>query len=210
MKTKVPPPAYRCIQDFLTKVCVPFHCFLHSFHEVHHLIFSLIFLCILSYEVGAGRTYPNTKPKVHMGIDLLFADVPENLRVPNVSVSSSDVPPWNKRSSTYFEVFLAFASANLHDNGVLVLEHAIDPEVSRSIHDWAHTEEFFIAEDWFGMNDLDLQSPTNPSELVNHFHPHLFSFLTAFFHFYFLNSTVRVSYRLASSSSRCSCVMSPS
>ena len=36
MKTKVPPPAYRRIQDFLTKVCVPFHCFLHSFHEIHH------------------------------------------------------------------------------------------------------------------------------------------------------------------------------
>ena len=43
MKTKVPPPAYRRIQDFLTKVCVIFHCFLHSFHEVHHFFFSLIF-----------------------------------------------------------------------------------------------------------------------------------------------------------------------
>jgi hypothetical protein len=30
MKTKVPPPAYRRIQDFLTKVCVPFSCFIHS------------------------------------------------------------------------------------------------------------------------------------------------------------------------------------
>ena len=43
VETKVPPPAYRRIQDFLTKVCVLFHCFLHSFHEVHHLFFSLIF-----------------------------------------------------------------------------------------------------------------------------------------------------------------------
>ena len=51
MKTKVPPPAYCRIQDFLTKVCVSFHLFLHSFHEVHHLFFSLIFLFRLDQAV---------------------------------------------------------------------------------------------------------------------------------------------------------------
>ena len=61
---------------------------------------------------------------------------------------------------------VSFANANLHDDGVLV---AANPEVSRSIHNWAHTEEFYVAKDWFGMNDLDLQSPTNPSELVMFF-----------------------------------------
>lgn len=117
-------------------------------------------------QVGAGRTRSNTKPKLHTGIDLLFADVPENLRVPNISASLSDIPRWNKRSSSYFEVLFAFANANLHDDGVLVFAHAADPEVSSSIYNWAHTEEFYVAEDWFGMNDLDLQSPTNPSDLV--------------------------------------------
>ena len=92
--------------------------------------------------------------------------------MPGISASSSDVPQWNKRSSTYFEVLFAFASANLHDNGVLVFAHASDLEVSRSIHNWAHTEEFYVAEDWFGMNDLDLQSSTNPSELVILFQLH--------------------------------------
>ena len=124
------------------------------------------YVCIFFSQVGAGRTRPNTKPKLHTCIDLLFADVPENLRVPNISTSSSDIPQWNKRSSSYFEVLFAFANANLHDDGVLVFTHATDPEVSRSIHNWAHTEEFYVAEDWFGMNDLDLQSPINPSELV--------------------------------------------
>ena len=105
--------------------------------------------------------------------------------MPSISASSSDVPQWNKRSSTYFEVLFAFASANLHDNGVLVLAHSADPEVSSSIHNWAHTEEFYVAEDWFGMNDLDLQSPTNPSELVIafgfiHFHSYLILFIYVF------------------------------
>jgi hypothetical protein len=108
-----------------------------------------------------GRTRPTTKPKVHTGIDLLFRDVPENLRVPSISASSFDVPLWNKRSSTYFEVLFAFANANLHDDGVIVFAHATDLEVSTSIHNWAHTEEVYVAEDWFGMNDLDLQSSTN-------------------------------------------------
>jgi hypothetical protein len=40
MKTKVPPPAYRRIQDFLGKVCV--HCFILSFNVFHHFFdFSL-------------------------------------------------------------------------------------------------------------------------------------------------------------------------
>jgi hypothetical protein len=86
--------------------------------------------------------------------------------VPSISASSSDVPQWNKRSFTYFEVLFAFANANFHDNGVLVFTHAGDPKVCKSIHNWAHTKEFYVAEDRFRINDLDLQSPTNSSELV--------------------------------------------
>jgi len=41
MKTKAPPLAYRRIQDFPTKVCMPFYCFIHSLHEIEHLIFLL-------------------------------------------------------------------------------------------------------------------------------------------------------------------------
>ena len=49
------------------------------------------FLRVFAFQVGTGRTRPNTKPKVHMGIDLLFADVLENLRVLSISASYSDV-----------------------------------------------------------------------------------------------------------------------
>jgi hypothetical protein len=120
-------------------------------------------------------------PKVHTSIDLFFANVPENLRVPSISTSSSEVSQWNKRSSTYFEVLFPFASANLHDDDILVFAHAADPEVSRSIHNWVHTEDFYIAKDWFGMNDLDLRLPNNPSELVIFFgfiHSHFALFLS--------------------------------
>ena len=171
MRTKVHPPPYRRIQEFLTKVSLPFISF-----PIQSICFIILFwfLSFFASQVGGGRTRPNTKPKVHIGIDLIFADVPENLRVPNLSNSHLEVPKWNIRSPTYFEVLFAFAGSNLHDDGVLVFAHAADPEVSRSIHNWAHTEDFYVAEDWFGMNDLDLQSPTSPTELVIPFHPYIF------------------------------------
>ena len=59
------------------------------------------------------------------------------------------------------------------------------------------------------MNDLDLQSPINLSELVIHFCIHPFSFLHSFFHLCFPNSTIFFSCRLASSSSRCLSITCP-
>ena len=89
----------------------------------------------------------------------MFADVRENLCVPSISALSSDVPQWNKQSSTYFKVLLAFVNANLHDDVVVVFAHAADPEVLRLIHNWPHTEEFYGAKHWSGMNDLDSNRP---------------------------------------------------
>ena len=57
------------------------------------------------------------------------------------------------------------------------------------------------------MNEFDLQSPTNPSKLVILFYTHPFVFLFFSLHFYIPNSTLQISCRLPSSSSRCSCVM---
>ena len=129
------------------------------------------------------RTRPITKPKVYTCIDLFFADVLENLRVPNILPSSLEVPQGDKQSNAYFEVLFAFANANLLDNDVLVFAHADDPDLSLSIHNYAHTKEIYVAKEWFGKNDLDLQSPITPFELVSffvlirfHSYPHTFIF----------------------------------
>jgi hypothetical protein len=111
---------------------------------------------------------------------LLFADIPENLPVPNIS---TDVPAWNKLHESYYECLFAFAKSNLYDHGVLVLAHCASASVSKSILDWAHTYDFYLAEDWFGMNDLDLQSPFVPSGVVST--SHSLSLLKCFsFHFH--------------------------
>jgi hypothetical protein len=106
-----------------------------------------------------------------MGIDMLFANVPKNLRVPRISTSSSDVLVWNKQSAICFEVLSAFTNANLHDDGIIVFVHTADPNVSMSIHNWMHTEDFNVAKGWFGIKNLDLQLPTNHFEVVNPLSP---------------------------------------
>ena len=69
---------------------------------------------------------------------------------------------WNKQYFTYFDVYFAFANANLHDDCVIVFAHSTDPQ------------DFYVAKDLFGMNDLNLQSLTNLFELVNFFCPQFF------------------------------------
>ena len=51
MTTKIPPPAYRRIQEFLTKVCVPSYCCVHSFHVIQHGFF-LISFAFLHFRLG--------------------------------------------------------------------------------------------------------------------------------------------------------------
>ena len=144
MKTKVPPLAYHHIEEFLTKVCIPFFCFLHSYYRIQYLFLHLYFSKILLWRLEQAILDPTPSQKVHMGIDLLFVDVPKNLRVPRIS-TSSDFPTWNKRSTSYFEVLFVFTNTNLHDNSVIVFTHTVDPNVSWSIHNWVHMKDFNVA-----------------------------------------------------------------
>ena len=106
----------------------------------------------------------NTSTTIHNGLDLLFADIPENLPVPNIS---TDVPAWNKLHESYYECLFAFAKSNLYDHGVLVLAHCASASVSMTVFYWAHIDDFYVAEDWFDMNDLDLQLLVVPSGVVS-------------------------------------------
>ena len=58
IKTKLPPPAYHCIQEFLTKICIPFFSFLHSFHRYQYFIFHLHFSKVLHCKLERGVFNP--------------------------------------------------------------------------------------------------------------------------------------------------------
>ena len=106
----------------------------------------------------------NTSTTTHKGLDLLFVDIPENLPVPNIF---TDVPAWNKLYKSYYECLFAFAKSNLYDHSVIFLAHCASASVFKTIFYWAHTYNFYVAKDWFGMNDMDLESPMVPSGLVS-------------------------------------------
>jgi hypothetical protein len=203
-----PLPAYSRIQEFIAKVCIfPLPHFPNDF------LFGFIcysssswFLMKFLLQVGAGRSRVNTSTTSHKGLDLLFADIPENLPVPNIS---TDVPAWNMLHDSYYECLFAFAKSNLYDHGVLVLAHCASNTVSRSILDWAHTYDFYVAEDWFGMNDLDLQSPFNPSGVVSK-SPSLPLAYSFHFNFNSISFQFRIRcFRLGSSASRFFFVLTP-
>jgi hypothetical protein len=58
--------------------------------------------------------------------DLVIADIPENLPVPNVSDPAYSVPSWNALDSDFIGKLFDFADEILHDNGVLLLFHPND------------------------------------------------------------------------------------
>ena len=83
----------------------------------------------------------------HLGLDLIIADVPENLPVP--MVSSSTVPEWNMRSEGYFEYLFWFAATNLHDDAIFLVIHPHDLVLLLDLQNWAYTIEFELFRDWW-------------------------------------------------------------
>ena len=73
--------------------------------------------------------------------------------MPNIS---TDNLSWMKLHESYYECLFAFMKSNVYDHGVLVLAHCASAYVSKIVFDWARTYDFYVAEDWFGMNDLDI------------------------------------------------------
>ena len=93
--------------------------------------------------------------------------------MPNIS---TDVPDWNKLHVLYYECLFAFAKSNLYD--------CASANVSRIVYDWRHTYNFYVTEDWFGMNDLDLQSHVIPFGVVNNYPSPILIFILRFISFY--------------------------
>ena len=119
--------------------------------------------------MGEGRQTQvpeRCKIEKHFGIDLIIADIPENLPVPSVSNPPSVVPPWNSRDPEYVVSIFEFASHYLQNDGALLLIHNNDRKLTADIFDQAETYDFVMHKDWWGINDLELASPTDPDSKV--------------------------------------------
>ncbi len=96
----------------------------------------------------------------HPGIDLIYADVPENLPVPDVS--PIEIPSWNKREKSYFESVFFFAFYNLTDEGAVLVMHPKDRRVEKALDAESKAFEFRMVRDWWGYNPMPMAS-TNPN-----------------------------------------------
>jgi hypothetical protein len=84
----------------------------------------------------------------HFGIDLIIADILENLPVPSVSNPPSVVPHWNSRDPEYVVFIFEFASHYLQNDGALLLIHNNDRKLTTDIFDQAETYDFVMHKDW--------------------------------------------------------------
>ena len=97
---------------------------------------------------------------------MIIADIPENLPVPTISTPSSSIPPWNARHTGYVETIFEFASDFLQNDGALLLFLCDDRHLISDIFEQAHTYDFVLHKDWWGINDLGLASPKDSNSTV--------------------------------------------
>jgi hypothetical protein len=132
------------------------------FHEISNFILSL----------------PPSQPKRALGVarsdvgmvDLVIADIPENMHVPNVSNPSYSVPSWNALDSDFLSELFDFADEILHDDGALFLFHPDDNgDFRESIEDHFAAFGFTIFKEWLGVNRLRLSSAKHKDKTINLF-----------------------------------------
>ena len=104
----------------------------------------------------------------HTSVDLIIADILENLTVPSVMdpTNPNAIPPWNVREPGYVESIFEFARMYLQQDGVVLLFHCDDPELVTEVFDMALSYDFLLCKDWWGINELPLQSPKHGSRKV--------------------------------------------
>jgi hypothetical protein len=59
-------------------------------------------------------------------MDLIIANLPENLPVPTISNPSTSIPLWNTLSKNFLESLFDFANEHLQDNGAMILIHGVE------------------------------------------------------------------------------------
>ena len=120
-------------------------------------------------QVGFGRIRRVSSPQCkHTVVDLILADIPENLPVPGISAPFTSVPPWNMRPKGYVESIFEFGDVYLHDDAAILLFHCDDQALYSEVEEAADQYNFRLCKDWWGINDIALASPKFPSSTVRY------------------------------------------
>lgn len=92
-------------------------------------------------------------------MDLIVADVPDNLPVPRISSPSDFVPAWNQCNiDDFVETLFAYAVQHLSDDGAILLFLPESPLIRKDVLGWAQEYGYVQYKDWWGINELRLSS----------------------------------------------------
>ena len=121
---------------------------------------------------------PPSHPKRALGVarsdvgnvDLIIADISDNMSVPNVSDLFYIVPSWNALDTGFLGELFDFADEILHDDGALFLFHPDDNgDFRKSIEDHFDAFGFTVFKEWLGVNCLRLSLAKHKDKTTNLF-----------------------------------------
>lgn len=120
------------------------------------ILYSTYFIYVYISQVGT------TKSKKIGGvvtseacIDLLIANVLDNLPVPRISKPSSRVPEWNQADvDDFVETLFAFAVQHLSDDGAILLFLPESSSIRKDVLGWAHEYGYIQYKDRWGIDEL--------------------------------------------------------
>ncbi len=100
-------------------------------------------------------------------LDMLIADIPDNLPVLGISNPSTIVPDWNKTDvDDFVEILFAYAVQHLSDDGALLMFLPESPSIRKDVLGWATEYGYKMYKDWWGINELRLTSFRDPARTV--------------------------------------------
>ena len=119
-------------------------------------------------QVTEGRALHLKGEQVsHPFVDLIIADLPENLPVPGVSDPPRSIPAWNEGASDWLQSIFDFAENHLHDDGAMILFHPFRATTKSEILGYCDVYGMKVRKEWWAMNRLHLTSPLDQSVTVS-------------------------------------------
>lgn len=96
----------------------------------------------------------------------MILDIPDNLPIPQLSSTNTDVPEWNKLRPKVLDNVFDFASSHLQDAGAILLFFSDDLELKATLKGFNNTYGFTVFREWMGINRLCMISARDKSTSV--------------------------------------------
>lgn len=94
-------------------------------------------------------------------LDLIIADMPDGLPVPDLSSPRSEIPSWNELEEDWAEGIFEMARESLQDDGAILIFHPDILSVRVATDALAEAYGFISLHDWWGINEMPLTSAKN-------------------------------------------------